>query len=384
MLFASFPMRITRTFLRIILGVLMMLTAISLIYAESATLNTNASPLNTNTPPKNLLVTEATAIIPDNIEKPLKIGVTLVLNNLINLDEKQGTFEANVDFTLTWNNPNEAFDPKTVGTSIKYFDEQQTPEALKEMWYPEVTISNMEKIVSDVPFLSVRSDGTLVYIQRLKAQFKIHPELRAFPFDSQSLTFYLEATENTTSEVKFTQSQTEINHSGVRPGVGLSGWEMKGIEFSHSLGRSVGGGFYPRFDAKISMDRISMPHLFAFAPLFLIMLSPTIMTLFSETTLGTRLTAWGGALLTLIATMFALNQKYPALESDSILTQITSIVLGYQFLMILLSMSFLNPNFAKRFRNPYMVSEMISYIRWAIPALTIILVLTSVLLAVTG
>jgi hypothetical protein len=377
-------MKNTRTSLRMILRVLLMFTAISSIYAENVSNKTNATSAPNADTSKNPLVPKDPSIIPDNIEKPLKVGVSLVLNNLISLDEKQGTFEADVDFTLTWNNTNEAFDPKTVGTSIKYFDEQQTPEALKTMWYPEITISNMEKIVNDVPLLSVRSDGTIVYIQRIKALFKINPELRAFPFDSQSLTFYLEATKNTSSEVKFTQSQTEINHSGVRPAVSLSGWELKEIEFSHSLGRSISGGFYPRFEAKISMDRISMPHLFAFAPLFLIMLSPTIMTLFSESTLGSRLTAWGGSLLTLIATMFALNQKYPALESDSILTQITSIILGYQFLMILLSMSFLNPSFAKRFRNPYMVSEMISYIRWSIPALTIILVLTCVLLAVIG
>ena len=128
-----------------------------------------------------------------------------------------------------------------------------------------------------------------------------------------------------------------------------------------------------------------MPHLFACAPLFLIMLSPTIMTLYNQdTSISSRLTAWGGALLTLIATMFALNQKYPALESDSILTQITTIILLYQFLMIMLTMSFLNPSFAKRFKNPYLAPELILYIRWAIPTLLLLLVITCVLLAVVG
>lgn len=319
-------------------------------------------------------------VMPSNIPKPLKINVSLILNNLISLDEKQGTFEADVDLTLLWNNPNLAFDPKTVGTTIKTYNADETPKILNSIWSPEITISNIEKIVSDIPSLTIDSEGTAVYTQRIKAGFKIHPDLRAFPFDTQSLTFYLDATKNTNNEVKFTQDQQAINHSGVREGVGLAGWTMQGIDFKHSLVRNQTGGYYPRFEAKISMTRISTPHLFAFAPLFLIMLAPTILTLYSESNLGSRLTAWGAALLTLIATTFALNQKYPALESNSILPEVTSIVLAYQFLMIVLTMTFLNPAFTKRFKNPFIVAEILRYLRWAVPAGFMLLVISRILL----
>jgi hypothetical protein len=325
-----------------------------------------------------------TSVMPENIPKPLKVGVSLILNNLISLDEKQGTFEADVDLTLTWNNPNLIFDPKTVGTSLMNFNAAETPEKLKTIWSPQITISNIEEIINDVPSLTITPDGTATYIQRIKAGFKITPDLRAFPFDKQSLTFYLDATNNTTNEVAFTQTQRDINHSGVRDGVHLSGWSMQGIDFKHSLVRSPAGGFYPRFEAEISMSRIATPHLFAFAPLLLIMLSPTLMTLFSDFNLSTRLTAWGASLLTLMATSFALNQKYPALESNSILPEITSIVLIYQFLMIILTTTLLNPAFASRFKDPYIISELVDYLRWAIPLALILLVVSRVLLAVSG
>ncbi|MFY7697999.1 MAG: hypothetical protein ACOVQX_04170 [Legionella sp.] len=321
------------------------------------------------------------SIMPENIPKPLKVGVSLILNNLVYLDEKSGTFEADVDLTLSWNNPNLIFDPKVAGTTMMSFNEKETSKKLGTIWWPNISISNIEKILNNVPSLTISADGNATYVQRIKAAFKIHPDLRSFPFDSQSLTFFLDASKNTTNEIQFYQNQEQINHSGVRSGVGLVGWTMQGIDFKRSLVRNQTGGFYPRFEAKISMERISMPHLFAFAPLFLIILSPTIMTLFGEASLGASLTAWGASLLTLIATMFALNQKYPALEPDSILPQIISIILGYQFLMIFLCMTFLNPLFVKRLKNPYVAPEVVRYLRWAIPAMFLLLVISRILLA---
>lgn len=319
---------------------------------------------------------------PENIPKPLKVGVGLILNNLISLNEQSGIFEADVDLSLTWTDANLAFDPKKEGTTLLTLDAEQTAQELKSVWTPKIVITNIQKIVSDEPSMTIIPDGTVTYIQRIKADFKTNPDLKSFPFDSQSLTFYLDALDNTTNEIQFTQSQQDINHSGVRTGVSLAGWTMKGIDFSHSLARNAKGGYYPRFEAKISMDRISWPHLFAFAPLLLIMLSPTIITLYSDSsTVGTRLTAWGAALLTLIATMFALNQKYPALQSDSILPQMTSIMMTYQFVMIVISMTFLNPAFTQRFKNPYIVSEVVSYLRWSIPAIFSVFIVMRVLLA---
>lgn len=328
-----------------------------------------------NTTPEN------NQVMPSNIPKPLKINVSLILNNLISLDEKSGTFEADVDLTLSWNDPNLAFDPKVMGTTVMNFNVNEAPQKLKSIWTPHISISNIEKIISNVPSLSIDREGTAVYAQRIKAGFKIHPSLKAFPFDKQSLTFYLDASQNTLNEVKFTQDQQAINHSGVREGVRLSGWKMQDIDFKHSLVRNQTGGFYPRFEAKISMTRISAPHLLAFAPLFLIMLAPTILSLYSDaSTLAVRLSAWGAALLTLIATTFALNQKYPALESDSILPEVTSIVLIYQFLMILLTMTFLNPAFVKHFKNPFIVPEILRYLRWMIPLGFILLIVSRILL----
>lgn len=361
---------------------LLFLTQSNFVYANSKLpTSKSTAPVITPSYDINSAAKYDPTVMPENIPRPSKIGVSLILNNLVNLDEQKGIFEADVDLTLTWSNPNLSFDPKTAGTIEMTFNEQETPQKLKTIWWPQVTISNIEKIVNNIPYLSIASDGTAVYTQRIKADFKIHPDLRSFPFDSQSLTFFLDASKNTTNEVQFSQDQQQINHSGVRAGVGLVGWTMQGIDFKHSVIRNQTGGFYPRFEAKISMKRISLPHLFAFAPLFLIILSPTIMTLFGETSLGSSLTAWGASLLTLIATMFALNQKYPALEANSILPQIITIILGYQFLMIFLSMTFLNPLFAKQLKNPYVIPEIVRYLRWAVPAALILLVVSRILLA---
>lgn len=323
---------------------------------------------------------DVTEVMPKNVPRPLKVGVTFILNDIINVDEKAGSFQADVDLTLAWNNPDAAFDPKKEGSTIVILDGKQTEAKIKTMWIPQIKIANLEKIVSNIPSMTISKDGSVVYVQRIKAQFKMHPDLRAFPFDTQRLTLYLDADKNTTSEVKFNQDQQEINKSGIREGVKLAGWTVDKVEFKHSLVRNASGSFYPRFEIDVVMSRISMAHLFAFAPLILIMLSPTILTLYNDAPIGARLGAWGASLLTLIATSFALNQKYPALESDSILPQIIAIVMGYQFLMIFISMTVADTSFAKKVKNPYLVPEIMRVLRWLIPLGFILLILSRVLL----
>lgn len=321
--------------------------------------------------------------LPKNVQTPVRVGVTFMLNSIRNLDEKGGVFEAEVDLTLTWTNPDEAFPQKKHGSNVKSLSGKEAESKLKTMWVPAITIANLEKVTSTTPVLKIHSDGTVNYVQRIKANFKMHPDLRAFPFDYQYLTFFLDADKNTTGEIKFVQGLSEVNHSGIRPGVALSGWSLEQVIYKNSLVRGTAGTFYPRFEIQIELQRISTIHLLAFAPLLLLMLSPTITTLYTETKLSARLTMWGGSLLTLIATSFALNSKYPQLEADSILPVIINIVMIYQFVMIFISMTIVEPSFEKKFKNPYIIPELLLFAQWAVPVLYVLLMLYNILLVNT-
>lgn len=322
--------------------------------------------------------------MPDNLSKPLKVGVAFIVNSIVNIDEVEGKFEADVDLTMQWNDPNLSYDPEVVGTNLRTLDTDETNAQLKAVWTPIITISNIEKIANDTPSMTITPEGGVTYVQRIKAVFNMHPNLDAFPFDKQKLVFYLDAEKNTTNEVVFVQDQKEINQSGIRQGVKLTGWNLQGVSFSTLLIRGAEGGFYPRYEVTIAMARISGNHLFAFAPLFLIMLSPAIITLYNDSTLGSRLTAWGAALLALIAVSFALKSQYPALKPTSILPQIISIVLIFQFLMVVVSMTVVNAHFSKRFKNPYLIPELLNYLRWALPFGFILIIISRIFLVAAG
>ncbi len=322
--------------------------------------------------------------VPDSLPKPLKVSVALILNSILSMDEKSGDFEADVDLTIHWGDPGMAFNAAQEGSTMQKFEGQAAEEKLKTFWNPNVTISNVEKIVSSNPTLFISAQGIVTEIRRMKAIFHMTPDLKAFPFDTQYLTFDLDAPNNTINEIQFLQHQEDIDRSGIREGVRLKGWTLNTIEFENSVVRNAAGGFYPRFEASIVMAREPGSHLFAFAPLFLIMLAPTIITLYSkESTIGGRLTAWGAALLTLIAVSFALDQKYPALESDSILPQIISIVLIYQFIMIFVTMTIVNPVFVRKVKNPYLIPSLLFYLQWTIPIAFILLIVSRILLVGT-
>lgn len=318
--------------------------------------------------------------LPQNIERPIKVGVTFVLNNITNLDEKQGLFQADIDLTTSWTNPDIAFDPKVVGQTMLILNDTETKEKLKTIWSPDITISNLDKINSIDPSMTIMSDGTANYVQRIQAVFKMHPDLRTFPFDTQYLVFYLDAKKNTTSEIRFYQDQQEINKSGVRQGTSLDGWTLDKVVFENSVVRGASGSFYPRFEIKIIMSRISEPHIYSFVPLLLIVLAPTVLTLYFTADLATRLGAWAAGLLTLIATDFALDQKYPALGANSILTITFSIILFYQIVMIFLTMTFVNPNFVSKLKNPFLAESVVTYLQWVTPIVLFLIIISRILL----
>lgn len=318
--------------------------------------------------------------LPQNVQRPIKVGITFILNSISSLDEKSGLFQAEVDLTFTWTNPDIAFNPKQVGQTLLILNEQETKDKLKTIWSPQITISNLEKIVSNQPSMTISYDGNAHYVQRIKAVFKMEPDLRSFPFDTQSLIFYLDADQNTTSEIKFVQDQVEVNKSGIRHGVKLDGWSLNRVDFENTIVRNANGSFYPRFEIKIIMKRISQIHIFAFAPLFLLFLAPTVLTLYNKKTLGERLTTWGASLLTLIATSFALNQKYPALSANSILPEMISIMMGFQFVMIFISLTFVNDSFTNKFKNPFLANAILHVLQWAVPASLILIIISRILL----
>lgn len=323
--------------------------------------------------------------MPANTPRPLRIGVAFILNQIEKTNESDGTLTANFDLTLSWKDPSLAFNPNEFGTFRREINLEQANKVLAKIWNPDVSFANMKGApISREPCLLIDADGSVIYIQRIRATFNSKYNLAPFPFDKQHLKIELVSNRYNNSEVEFFQTQEQINHSGTREGFTMPGWYFKGISYTAGNTRGLDGKFFPKFEITLNMTRRPISHLFAFAPLILIVVVPSILTLYADAGIGERLSTWSGAILALIALSFTMQLRYPALPANSILNQLIGTIFAYEFFMICISMTMLNPDITKNIKNPYLIPQMVNCMRWQTPIAFASIVIVSLLITLVN
>jgi len=104
----------------------------------------------------------------------------------------------------------------------------------------------------------------------------------------------------------------------------------------------------------------------------------------SKADLVTRIGSWSGALLATVAMSFTLNLRYPALGSESIISLMLQYCFAYQFIMICITCTLLNPKLIKRFHNHFLVREINKYFKWSVPLIFILVIMARVLMTARG
>lgn len=315
--------------------------------------------------------------LPTCVAKPLKVAVTLRVNELTRLSEKDSAFDADIDLELRWNDPCLSFDVKEVGVDRQEFAYEAATQKLANLWNPQITIANLGEKPRIEPGLFLYSDGTVVFIQRIRATFDSKYRLLSFPFDPEALTIRLVSKHWSFDDVQFVQEQTDLDRSGVREDLELSGWKVKGLRFTASRFRGWNGEYFPEFTAQIETQRQPSSHIFViFVPFLLILLVPTILTLYATADTGPRLGAWSGSLLALVAFNFTLGVRYPALDSSSLVSQVIAIGFCYQLVMIALTCTVFDKNVAPKFG--YFGEELSAFLRWCVPLALTVVILTRI------
>ncbi|MEI6414267.1 MAG: hypothetical protein WCP34_08405 [Pseudomonadota bacterium] len=352
---------------------------IDAIILKPATLTMGGSTTASATASSGLPVSNSDKL-PENAPRPIRIGIAVSVNEITKISDQTGTFEGNLDLRLRWNDPNMIFDARKMGANRLTFAQEAATKKLAGIWNPAITLANGKVQVLEQGMF-IYADGTVIHIQRLQGTFDAKYNLAAFPFDTQSLPIRLVSRKYNMDQVSLTQDQVDINKSGLRQGISLSAWKPKRIEFTTSRTRGWNGEYFSEMEARILVSRIPQSYLFAiFIPLLLIMLIPTLMTLYTKADIAPRLTAWSASILSLVALSFTFSTRYSALDSDSFVVQLVTIGFGYQMFMILFTITLLSPQVADRFSNKFIVPEVLGYLRWTIPPALIGLILTQALL----
>lgn len=320
--------------------------------------------------------------LPAGVALPLRVGVAVFLNDAGKINEQAGTYEASIDVRFRWRDPSQAFNAKEAGADRVEYGNELMVDKLRKMWSPRLTIANQNgNALRTEGGIFIYADGTVEHIQRLKLVLDTKYRLAAFPFDTQALGLRILSTRFTANQIALVQDQGDINASGIKESIAISGWTARRIEFSSARSRGWNGDSFPELEARVFIQRQPFAYLFVIlTPFFLTLLVPTVMTLYAKADVAPRMTLWGASILALIALSFTFAVRYSALGSDSLVQQLIAIGFGFQLLMITLTVTVFNPQVSDKLFSKHVLVEVIGFLRWSLPVGLIGLIVTRALL----
>jgi hypothetical protein len=311
--------------------------------------------------------------IPTGVEYPIKVQVSVWVNSITRIDEVDGTFAAEVDVRLRWNDARLAFDQKALGLDRLEYGFEEAPAKLAAMWTPQITIGNMEKNpTQDQTGLIIHARGAAEVLRRTNAKFKSALDFSRFPFDTQKLTIELRSPRYGTSQIVFAQEAEDRNQSGVKAGTAIPNWFFdRALRCKLDVRRGWTGRDHAIATLEIKAHRETSQYFFQlFLPFFTIMLFPPLALWVPKAEVMPRANMAFSGLFSLIALSYSIFVRYPMLAAvDNVIVRM--LWLGYLFLafVLLLIMTVHNPNFTSQFGGKHVWAEAASWTTWSVPIL---------------
>ena len=141
--------------------------------------------------------------MPNPPTSPTKVACALAIIDVVNIDDVNENFQAEIAVLSTWRDPRLAFDPDVEGTPVKLFQGDYQFNEVFKGWWPQIVILN--EVGRDDPkavTVMVFPDGTVRYREQRNALFETPMELHAFPFDTQRLKVSMIPFANTAGEAR--------------------------------------------------------------------------------------------------------------------------------------------------------------------------------------
>ncbi len=329
----------------------------------------------------NPIVPKRDIALPNNVTMPIKVGVSLIVNKLQQINEQAGTFTAEVDLHYHWRDPRQAFDKAAVGMDRQEYNNEEALKKLAAIWTPGLRISNMAaKPHREEHGLWIFSDGTVHHIYRLTAVFETRYNLKAFPFDAQALSINLSAPLYSIAKVELINNQTDLKQSGIRQNCVYQGWELVDVSFKSNQTRAWNGSLGSELTAQVNVERDFAGHIFVvFLPMFVLITLPLLYLQDSSISYRQRLGALSGNMLAFITLYFTSGLRYPVLDINSSVLQLFRVGFAYFFALLFLVAAIYNPSFAERVFNKDWLIEIKDVLRWGIPFLIYSLMLYTLL-----
>ena len=131
--------------------------------------------------------TAADSVTPPPGPRPIRVEVGFYLLNLVSVDERSETFDADVYLNVRWKDPRLAFPAPHGEAAVRSYQGDDAVSRLDGVWWPDLEFVNTAGPNFTNRVLTVASDGTVDYRLGLSATFRTSLDLRRFPFDEQVL-----------------------------------------------------------------------------------------------------------------------------------------------------------------------------------------------------
>jgi hypothetical protein len=116
----------------------------------------------------------------------VKVGIFLV--DIVNLDEVNETFQAELIIGAEWMDPRLAFDPVEAGVDQKLFQGSWQFDEVFSGWWPQLLIVNeIGTGDTNAVRLVIHPDGRVRYLAQRNVTLETPMQLQRFPFDNQIL-----------------------------------------------------------------------------------------------------------------------------------------------------------------------------------------------------
>ncbi len=277
--------------------------------------------------------------MPNPPARPTRVQCAVLIVDVVNVDDVNEGFQAEVAILASWQDQRLAFDPAAEGTDIKLFQGSFQFAELFRGWWPQLLILN--EVGRDDPkavTLTVSPDGTVRYREQRNVVLETPMNLRAFPFDTQHLKASMIPFGNTTDEVilevdeRFARSTDEYVRR--ERDVNVAGWDLQHLGMSVDETFLIAGDQQTRFSrlvTTITLERRSWQYVWQFLFPLLVLVSVVWSIFWIEIdTLADRLNISFIGVLTIVAYQFVLVDNMPRM---SYLT-LTDTVLLVSFLMM--------------------------------------------------
>ena len=306
---------------------------------------------------------------------PVIVYTDFFLLDLINIDEKNQTFSADVYFLFKWQDSRLAFSSDVDPKQPQVFLNESAEDKLKEIWWPQIEFINGGTPIFNNRALFIFPDGTIEYHIGITGDFRTEYDFKNFPFDSQVLQIMIDSFLWDLKVVEFVPLPHRVrSHLG-----GSSEFEDERIvELTETTSTVMGpvsqffggGGEYSTYVVSMKLMRRSGFFLYqVFLPLLLVMgIACTVFFAYKEPFLD-RIMLSLTSFLVFLAAKFTINQDLPHIDYMTKVDK--SFVLSYIFIGVTVVVSVLHklwiiPQEERARKLDY-------HARWAVPLTYVVL-----------